>query len=178
MSRHGSFKALVGLVAMTASLVTPALTQAGGPDLPAYAKPGQCYGRVTTPAIYSTTTVKELVRAGRKATRRLVRPALVQTSVSRVQVSPARTVQVRGSGTYRVVTKTVTVPGRRYWKVEQATFETVTEKVLIEAAHAEWRPTSQPLAYGESMPGQTMLQATGEVYCRVLVPARYETRSR
>jgi hypothetical protein len=178
MSGHVSFKALVSLAALGAGLISPALTQAGGgPDLPAYAKPGQCYGRVTTPALYSTTTVQELVRSGRKTTR-LVRPAVVQKTVTRVLVRPARTVQVRGPGVYRVTTRTVVVPGRRYWKVEPATYRTEQEKVLVEAAHAEWRPTSQPLAYGERLPGQTMLQATGEVYCRVLVPARYEYRSR
>ncbi len=177
MSRHGSFKALVGLVAMGAGLISPSLTLAGGPDLPAYAKPGQCYGRVTTPAIYSTTSVQELVRTGRKTTR-LVRPAVVQKTVVRVLVRPARTVQVRGPEVYRTVNRTIITPGRRYWKVEPAVYRAVDEKVLVEAAHAEWRPSSQPLAYGETMPGQTVLQATGEVYCRVLVPPRYAHQTR
>jgi hypothetical protein len=169
---------LIGLAAMGASLIAPSLTQAGGsPDLPAYAKPGQCFGRVTLPAIYSTQSVRELVRKGGYKTR-VVRPAVVQKTVTRVLVRPARTVKVRTPDTYRTVTRTKWVGGRRYWKIEHAVYDTVQEKVLVEAAHAEWRPTSQPLAYGEVRPGQTLLQPTGEVFCRVLVPARYEYRVR
>ena len=176
MSRHVSFRALAALVSVGASLAAPIASQAGGPDLPAYAKPGQCYGRVTTPALYSTTSVQELVRQGGRTTR-VLHPAVVQKSKTLVLVRPARTVNVRGPGVYRTVTTVRWAQGRRYWKVEPAVYSSVDEKVLVEAAHAEWRPSTQPLAYGETRPGQTLLHATGEVYCRVLVPARYEHRS-
>jgi hypothetical protein len=168
---------MLALSAVGGGLVAPTFTQAGGPDLPAYAKPGQCYGRVTLPAVYHTVTTKELVKAGGR-TVKTISPAVVQTTRQRVLVKPARTVKVRGPGVYRTVVKEIVVPGRSYWKIEPAAYRTVEEKVLVEPAHAAWVPQSKALAYGGALPGQTLLQATGEVYCRVMIPARYEVRVR
>jgi hypothetical protein len=140
-------------------------------DLPPYAQPGECFAKVVSEPTYASTSRKVLVKSGWSETVRT--PRLTERVARRVLVRSARVERVRIEPSYRTETYWVERPGERQLVTEPARYETVREKVLIEAGHAEWRRQEAPLAYGETNSGQTMLQATGEIVCRIWVPARY-----
>jgi hypothetical protein len=140
--------------------------------LPAYAQPGQCFGKVTTPAIYKSEKRQELVSKGGSRTRTI--PAVVQSTPHKTLVRHAGARQVRLPAVYRVVETEVTVPGARIIVETPARYREIEEKILVEPAHGEWRRSDAPLAFGEHVQGsQTMVHPTGEVYCRVWVPDRF-----
>ena len=160
------------------SLVIPTLAPVQAhvsQDLPPHARPGECYGRVVTAPTYATVDRQVLEREAWTETKQ--GPPVVEKITRRVLVTPARTEQVRTAAVYEDVVRWETRPGKSRTVTEPARYRTVTEKVLVQPERSEWRLTSAPLAYGERRiggPPQTMLQATGEVYCRVLMPAVYE----
>lgn len=170
----------LAVVMGASSLVAPALAPVHADvghvtqDMPPQARPGECYGRVVTAPIYGTVSKDVLEREA--WTETVQGPPTTQKITRRVLVRPARVERVQAPATYKTVVSWTTRPGARRTVTEPARYKTVTEKVLIEEARSEWRLTSAPLAYGETRVGvtQTMLQATGEVYCRVLIPARYD----
>ena len=173
MSRSGLSLGLAFAVGVS-SLVVPTLAPVeahvnDGP--PPSARPGECYGRVVTPPVYGRSHKQILEREGWTETRRGA--AVVERVTRKVLVRPARSERARTPAVYKTVVHWRTQPGARHTVREPARYRIVTEKVMVEPARSEWRLTSAPLAYGESR-GQSMLQATGEVYCRVLIPARYE----
>lgn len=177
MSRIRLSHCLAAVIGVS-SLVIPTLAPVEAhvnQDLPPYARPGECYGRVVTAPSYATVDRQILEREAWTETRR--GPPVVEKVTRRVLVKPARTEQVTTPAVYKDVVRWETRPGTPRTVTEPARYKTVTEKVLVEAERSEWRLTSAPLAYGERRiggPPQTMLQATGEVYCRVLIPAVYE----
>ena len=142
---------------------------------PAEARPGECYGRVILPAVYGQATERVVAK---EAWSETVRGGQVVDKVTRrVLVRPERVETVRTAPVYRTQVSWIVTPGAMRTVRQPAVYEIVREKVLVEEGHAEWRPASSPLAYGERA-GATVLQATGEVMCRVWVPARYATSSR
>ena len=146
-------------------------------DLPPdSARPGQCFGRVSSPPVYATQRRQVLVRKGWVETHRV--PAVIDRVAHQVLVRPEVIEREHTPATYRTVVEWIEHPGEIRHVSEPARYETVREKVQVEAGHAEWRHTDAPLAYGETSSGQTLVQGTGEVMCRVWVPARYETTSR
>ena len=177
MSRTGfslSLAAIIGVSSLVIPTLAPVQAQVNQ-DLPPYARPGECYGRVVTAPSYATVDRQVLEREAWSETRQA--PPVVQKITRRVLVAPARTEQVRTAAVYKDVVRWETRPGTPRTVREPARYRTVTDTVLVEAERSEWRLTSAPLAYGERRiggPPQTMLQATGEVYCRVLIPAVYE----
>ena len=48
--------------------------------------------------------------------------------------------------------------------------------MLVSPARVVWRPGKAPAGYGGGEPGAYRLQPTGEVWCRVKIPARYVTK--
>lgn len=173
MSRSGLSLGLAVAVGVS-SLVVPSLAPVeahvnDGP--PPSARPGECYGRVVTPPVYGRSHKQVLEREAWTETRRGA--PVVERVTRKVLVRAARTERTRVSALYKTVVRWKTLPGARRTVTEPARYRVVTEKVMVEPARSEWRLTSAPLAYGESR-GQTMLQPTGEVYCRVIIPARYE----
>lgn len=171
-----SLAVVIGASSLVAPSLDPVRADVGhvARDLPPQARPGECYGRVVTAPVYGKVS-KEIVE--REAWTETVQgPPTTQKITRRVLVRPARVERVQTAPTYKTVVSWTTKPGPRRTVTEPARYRTVTEKVLVEEARTEWRLTSAPLAYGETRIGvtQTMLQATGEVYCRVLIPARYE----
>jgi hypothetical protein len=142
---------------------------------PAGARPGECYGQVILPALYGSAAQQVIERQAWNETVRGA--AVVDKVVRKVLVRPERIERIRTGATYRTEVSWITRPGRPRTIREPDRYEIVREKQLIEPGHAEWRRASSPLAYGESA-GKTVLQATGEVICRVWVPARYAYASR
>lgn len=171
-----SLAVVIGASSLVAPSFEPVRADPGriAPDLPPQARPGECYGRVVTAPVYGKVS-KEIVE--REAWTETVQgPPTTQKITRRVLVRPARVERVQTPPVYKSVVRWTTKPGPRRTVTAPARYKTVTDKVLVEEARTEWRLTSAPLAYGETRIGvtQTMLQATGEVYCRVLIPARYE----
>jgi hypothetical protein len=177
MSRLRLAAALGAAAGLSCLAVPLGLSGVQAHDLPPQnARPGECYGKVTLPAVYGTAQRQELVREAWTETRRGA--PVVQRQVRQVLVRPAGVERVRTAPVYRTVVSWVEHPGAVRRVREPARYEIVREKVQIEAGHSEWRRSDAPLAYGETSSGQTVLQATGEVVCRVWVPARYETVER
>lgn len=142
---------------------------------PAGARPGECYGQVILPPVYGQASQRVLEREAWSETVRGA--AVAQQVVKKVLVRPERIERVRAAPVYRTEVSWITKPGAVRTIREPARYDIVREKVLIEEGHAEWRPATSPIAYGESRGQTTVLQATGEVMCRVWVPARYAYES-
>ena len=174
MSRSGlslSLAVVIGASCLVGPGVTP--VQAGiAQDLPPQARPGECYGRVVTAPVYGKVA-KQVLQKEAWTEKREGAP-VVERETRRVLVKPARVERVQTAPVYKNVVTWTTKPGRTRTVTEPARYKTVTDKVLVQPARSEWRLTSAPLAYGETRAAQTMLQPTGEVYCRVLVPAVYD----
>ena len=169
--------AVLGAAAGLACIALPlGLSGVQAHDLPPNAHPGECFGKVVLPAVYGTASREILEHEGWTETRRT--PDVVEHIAQRVLVRPAAVERIRTAAVYRDEVSWIDHPGRRRIVSEPARYQTVSEKVLISPGHAEWRRTDAPLAYGETNSGQTLVQATGEVVCRVWVSARYGHVSR
>ena len=143
---------------------------------PNSARPGECFGRADAPPVYGTEQHQVLVRRAWTETRHT--PAVIDRIARQVLVRPEVVERHRTPATYRTVVDWVERPGPTRRVYEPARYDTVQERVEVAPGHAEWRRQSAPLAYGETQGGQTLVQGTGEIMCRVWVPARYETVER
>ena len=109
------------------------------------AKPGQCYAKVKTGPTYKNV-------------------------VKRVQVSPAinKRVLVRGPQ-YGYTNKRVQVrPATHTYRYVPAQYKNVTKRILVKPAHYAWQK-------GKTGPVTRIDNMTGEILCRVKVPAVYRT---
>ena len=109
------------------------------------AKPGQCYAKVRTGATY-------------------------KNAVKRVQVSPAinKRVLVRGPQ-YGYTNKRVLVrPATHTYRYVPAQYSNVSKRVLVKPAHYAWQK-------GKKGPVTRIDNMTGEILCRVKIPAVYRT---
>lgn len=173
----GAVAAAAGLACVAAPAGFSRVAAQDVHDGPPPARPGECYGRVILPPVYGTVSRQVLEREAWTETVRT--GPQVQRVARKVLVKPERTERVRTPAVYREEVAWVERPGKRRKVVTPARYKTVYDKVLVERGHAEWRRVDAPLAYGETrQEGQTLLQATGEVVCRVWVPDRYERVAR
>ena len=159
----------VGLLAAATagSLVAPALAQ----PTPPHSRPGQCFAKMAYPARYRT--VVERV-AGAPVIRYRDVPAVVEHSSRQVLVVPARVDHEHVDAVYKTTWRWVETPGPMRQVSTSPVYRTVTERHLISPAHLAWRAGG--VAHGFSNGsgyGQTQVRPTGEVLCRVLIPARY-----
>lgn len=149
-----------------------AATQGAGSDLfPPNAKAGHCYSRVLTPATYTQTTEKVLVKAASESIS--IKPAVYETGTEKVLVKEASSRLVTIPATYKTVTERVMiVPEQTKLKTVAAVYETQTERVLDKPAHTAWKR-------GEGFKSGALKTAidnsTGEVMCLVEIPASYKT---
>ncbi len=146
-----------------------------GPRPPADAVPGQCFGKVHEAGPSHVWSDRVLVRPARTEQRWI--PAVSQWSEHRVLVRPAWTETIRIPAVYRTEVSYTFEPGPTRLVSRAPTWRRVTERVLVAPAHVEWRRGHGALGYGGE-PGAEGVHPTGEVLCRVLVPARYATRVR
>ena len=149
----------------------------GPPD----ANDGQCFARVMSPEIRET--VSEQVRIKPETVRIEVRPAVYDTIVERVLVREATIEHRIVPAVYETVTERVLVQDEQIEKiVVPAVFETYTETVVVEPAREVWK-TGTGL-FGRTFDAETEGRssdseiATGEVLCRVTIPAVTETITR
>jgi len=131
-----------------------------------------CFGRVLLPGhdeIVSQTVLQSPAREERR-----VIPAVVERTVRHVLVSPARTERKVVPAEYRTEVHTYQVPGPRHWVQTQAQYTTVTERVLVSPGRWVWERHYGPMSSAPAQPGQTLVEPTGEIMCKVWCPARYE----
>lgn len=165
-----------------ASLKTSGNSSIGSDALvPANAKPGECYARVTQPAQFKT--VQEQVLATEASEKVKVIPATFKTVQERVVAQEASTRLEVIPATYKTVEERILVkPAGKRVETVPAKFKTVTERIKVRDAYTAWKPGGQVIAVGSNALGGTILQnrtsSTGEVMCLVEVPAEYRTVSK
>lgn len=153
---------LAGLLAMGAAGV------AAAQDMPV-AQPGQCFARVSIPAVYETYTEETIVQPAYMGVKTI--PPRYEMVDVQVLVAPPRTEQVTIPPVYRTVRETVMIePERTEEEAVPARWQTYTERVMVRPAYVTWKP-------GAGVFGRTSAQ-DGELLCRVEVPAEYATVQR
>ena len=156
-------KQLLGCLVASVFLATPALAQQLPP---ATAKPGECYAKVLIPAHYKTVAEQVLVHAGGTEFEKI--PAVYQTQEKRVVVQEESFELVPVPAVYDIVSDTILVePARVLKSVVPATYRTEEKQVMVSPARVEWKPGRG--AY------EKIDSATGDILCRVEVPAVYRT---
>ncbi len=174
--------ASVGAMMATAGVV---FAQDGG--YPADAQPGQCFARVLIPEV-STAASEQVVDQSARTEIRVI-PARYEMVDEQVLVREASTEYRVVPATYRTVTETVVVEPERVEEIATpASVETYQERVMVRPAYTTWKPGSG--IYGRAtgagvgasaatVPGSNGSEVhTGELLCRVEVPAEYTTVTR
>jgi hypothetical protein len=144
-------------------------------DYPPSADTGSCFARVLIPETMEVVTEQVLDTPERTEIK--VIPATFETYTQEVMVKEATKSYTVVPTEY--VTKTVEVleaPERTETTVIPAKYETYTEKVLIRPAYITWKPGAG--LYGRNVVAAKAdadsAQSTGELLCRVEIPAQYD----
>jgi len=131
------------------------------------AKPGECYGKVTIPAVTKTETRKVEISPATKEIAKII-PATYKTVSEEFVSKEASEKLVTIPATYKTVTEEVIVkPASKKIVKVPAKYKTTEERVLVSAARTEWKK-------GNSSP-ITRTNAQGDVMCLVEIPAEYKT---
>lgn len=153
----------------------------GSADYPPDGGPGVCYARVLVPEQTEIVTEQVIDRA--ESTEIRVIPAAFEMATEQVLVKEASVRYNVIPARYETITEQVIkTPERTETIVIPAEYETYTEQVLVRPAYVTWKPGNG--LFGRStVPGETPAEgasgvATGELLCRVEVPAEYETVTR
>lgn len=168
------------LLASAAATLFCGTALAQGADYPPSADPGECFARVLIP---ETTEVLTEQVVDRPETQEItVIPATYETQTEQVLVKEETKVYRTIPAVYETVTEQVVVePERTVTRVVPAKFETYTEQVLVRPAYSTWKPGAGLFGRGAAGTGTANVngeQATGELLCRVEVPAQYDTVTR
>ncbi|MEE9314868.1 MAG: peptidoglycan-binding domain-containing protein [Rhizobiaceae bacterium] len=132
---------------------------------PADAKAGECYAKVLLPAKYDSTPEEVMVQPGSSSFKKT--PAVYKTSQKQILLQEESYELVPVPPTYETVSETVLVQPEQIIKsVVPATFRTETKKIMISPSRVEWKAGRG--AY------EKVDQATGEIMCRVEIPAVYK----
>jgi hypothetical protein len=171
---------------MGASAALPVYGQQAA-DLPPSAEPGQCFARIWTPEL--ANEVSDQVIDVPERTDVKVIPATYTTVDEQVLVKEQTVRFENVPATYKTVTEQVLVePERVIKRVVPAKLETYEERVLVKEAYVTWKPGGK--VFGRSgtqgagvtqvsnLSGDTITTSTGEILCRVEVPAEYRTVKR
>ena len=168
------------LFATAASLALSGAALAQDADYPPDADAGACFARVLIPE--TTEVVTEQVIDRPESTEVNVIEAQYETVTEQVLVKE-ETVEYRViPATYETVTTQVLVEEERVeTMVIPAEYETYEEEVLVRDAYTTWKPGSGLYGRaadpsGASVDGSAV--ATGELLCKVIVPAQYDTVTR
>ena len=165
------------LVSVAAATLAGAASAAQSSDYPPESEPGTCYARVLIPEQINVVT-EQVVDRPESSEIKLV-PATYETVTEQVLVKEA-TKNIRViPATYETVSEQVLVaPERTETLVVPAEYETYTEQVLVREAYTTWKPGNG--LYGRTAEASVSENgvSTGELLCRVEVPAQYETVTR
>lgn len=164
------------LISLSATALSfAANAQSGG--YPPDAQPGECFARVLIPE--TTEVVTEQVVDQPERSEITVVEAVYETVTQVVTTKEEGIAYDVIPATYTTVTETVMVePERVEKRVIPATTETYTEQVLVRPAYTTWKPGAGLFGRSNDLSAATGDQATGELLCRVEVPAQYRTVTR
>ncbi|MEM7663706.1 MAG: peptidoglycan-binding domain-containing protein [Pseudomonadota bacterium] len=171
-------KKLLLVSAASAAMSLGAFAQ--GADYPPSADPGECFARVLIPE--TTEVVTEQVIDRPESEEITIVPAQYETVTEQVLVKEETVIYRSVPAVYETVTETVTIePERTESIVVPAAYETYEEQVLVRPAYSTWKPGAGLYGRGSAGTGTGVgngEQATGELLCRVEVPAQYDTVTR
>ncbi|MFK7903349.1 MAG: peptidoglycan-binding protein [Nitratireductor sp.] len=136
---------------------------------PADAKAGECYAKVLVPATYQTTPQTVEIHPALKTVKKI--PAVYKDVEKRVKIEDASHDLVIIPGTYETISETVLVQPERIVKTTiPATYRTETTQVEVSPSRVIWK-----VGRGAH---EKVDAATGEIMCRVEIPAKFETVSK
>ena len=171
------------LFASAAAMAFAGAAFAQGADYPPSANPGECFARVLIPE--TTEVVTEQVVDRPESTEVKVIPATYGTETQQVLVKEETVKYTVIPATYETVTEQVVIePESTKTVVVPAKFETYTEQVLVRDAYSTWKPGAGLYGRGAAGTGTAAADpngagvATGELLCRIEVPAQYDTVTR
>lgn len=168
------------LLASVAATLICGAASAQGADYPPSADPGECFARVLIPEITEVLTEQVVDRP--ETQEITVIPATYETQTESVLVKEETKIYRTIPAVYETVTEQVVIePERTVTRVVPAKFETYTEQVLVRPAYSTWKPGAGLYGRGAAGTGTNSAngeQATGELLCRVEVPAQYDTVTR
>jgi len=135
---------------------------------PADAKAGECYAKVLVPATYESTPENIEIQPALVKTEKVAavyedveKRVLIQDESFELETIPA---------VFETVSETVLIQPERIVKnIIPATYRTESKQILISPARVVWKPGRGSHEKIDS--------ATGEIMCRVEIPAKYETVS-
>lgn len=165
-------KKLLVVSAMSLVSAGPATAQGLG-NYPPDAQPGSCYARVLIPETYEIQTEQVLDEPEHTEIR--IIPAEYETVTERILVKEQSVTYSVVPPVYETETEQLLeMPERTETVVTPAEYETLTEKVLVRPAYVTWKPGSGLFGRQASSEDNITLP-TGEILCRVEVPAQYDT---
>ena len=144
---------------------------------PPEAQPGQCFARVLIPETTEVMT-EEVVDQPERTEIKLL--AAEYETVMETVVVKEETVQYKVvPATYETVTEQVLVAGEQTIStVVPAQYETYTEEVMVRPAYTTWKPGAGLYGRGSAAQGANGETTTGELLCKIEVPAEYRTVTR
>ena len=144
-------------------------------DLPRGAHAGECFSHTRTPAVYRTDRTP--VASAPLVTYRTI-PAVYHAVTRQVLVSPGRVDHETLPEVTGTRVRYIDRPGPDRVVEVPAVYRWVARRVRLSPARLEWRQGHAAHGYSEDQAygGGVQVRPTGEVMCRVLVPARYEIR--
>ena len=168
-------KKLLALSVASAALTGMAYAQDSA-DYPLDADAGSCFARVLIPETTEIQTEQVVDRP--ESSEIKVIPAEYETTTEQVLVKEESVKYNVIPAEYETVTEQVVeTPERTETVVIPAEYETYEEQVLVRPAYTTWKPGNGLFGRTASADG-TGGVATGELLCRVEVPAQYDTVTR
>jgi len=143
-------------------------------DMPPDAQAGECFARVLVPDTINITTEQVIDREASFELR--VIPATYETVTEQRLLKEATTIYRTVPPVYETVTETIIIePERQEAVVVPAKYEDYTEQVLVREAYTTWKKGDGLYGRDRDNATETVALATGELLCRVEVPAEYAT---
>lgn len=143
-------------------------------DMPPDAQAGECFARVLVPDTINITSEQVIDREASFELR--VIPATYETVTEQRLLKEATTIYRTVPPVYETVTETIIIePERQESIVVPAKYEDYTEQVLVREAYTTWKKGDGLYGRDRDNATETVALATGELLCRVEVPAEYAT---
>ena len=170
-----SVSAFVSKALATASLIALAGAASATTlqDLPRGARPGECFSRSSAPAVYRTDHVP-MPQPPLVSWRDI--PAVYKTVSRQALVTPARVDHESIPAVMGTRVHWVEHPGPDRVVEAPPVYRWIERRVLVSPAHLVWKPGVAANGYDTGYGAPVSVRPTGEVMCRVLIPARYEVR--
>ena len=132
-------------------------------ELPPEAEAGECYAKIVVPAQFEVT--KQNVEVSPESTQSRVIPAKYENAIERIVVEEASEKLVPVPAKYKTVRERVLItPASTKLVTVPAKFKTVKERIVEEPARTVWKKGRGPL--------EKVNHATGEIMCKVEIPAK------